>query len=89
VQLKVREAHLSAAGLDVAKDLMVEAIKASTQAKRGTTYADFEPGEYGLIVDPRGWLTVVRGNPASALEELGLATGDPVWITAPQPDASA
>jgi S-adenosyl-L-methionine hydrolase (adenosine-forming) len=89
VQLNVREAHLAAAGLDVAQALLVEAVKASTRARRGTTYADFEPGEYGVIVDPRGWLTVVRGNPASALEGLGLATGDPVWITAPQAGATA
>jgi S-adenosylmethionine hydrolase len=82
VKLNVREAHLEAAGLDLAKELALEAVKASTRAKRGATYADFEPGEYGVIVDPRGWVTVVRGNPASALEGLGLATGDPVWITA-------
>jgi S-adenosyl-L-methionine hydrolase (adenosine-forming) len=82
VKLNAREEHLAAAGLDLAKELAVEAVKASTHARRGATYADFEPGEYGLIVDPRGWVTLVRGNPASALEGLGLAEGDPVWITA-------
>jgi len=82
VKLNAREEHLAAAGLDIAKELSVEAVKASTHARRGATYADFEPGEYGLIVDPRGWVTLVRGNPASALEGLGLAEGDPVWITA-------
>ena len=89
LQLNVREAHLAEAGLDVAQDLLVEAVKASVPARRGATYADFEPGEYGVIVDPRGWLTVVRGNPASALEGLGLETGDPVWITAARADAPA
>jgi S-adenosyl-L-methionine hydrolase (adenosine-forming) len=84
VKLNAREEHLAAAGLDLARELAVEAVKASTRARRGTTYADFEPGEYGVIVDPRGWVTLVRGNPASALEGLGLATGDQVWITAAQ-----
>jgi len=82
VKLNAREEHLAAAGLDLARELAVEAVKASTRARRGATYADFDPGEYGIIVDPRGWVTLVRGNPASALEGLGLAAGDPVWITA-------
>jgi hypothetical protein len=35
------------------------------------------------VVDPRGWLSVVRGNPANAAEGLGsVAPGDPVWLTA-------
>jgi len=84
VKLNAREEHLVAAGLDLDRELAVEAVKASTHARRGATYADFDPGEYGLIVDPRGWVTLVRGNPASALEGLGLAAGDPVWITAAQ-----
>ena len=82
VKLNAREEHLAAAGLDLARELAVEAVKASTRARRGATYADFDPGEYGIMVDPRGWVTLVRGNPASALEGLGLAAGDPVWITA-------
>ena len=40
-----------------------------------------------MILDPRGWLTIVRGNPANALEGLGLDVGDPVWISGP-PGAS-
>jgi S-adenosylmethionine hydrolase len=82
VKLNVREAHLSAAGLGDAEKLEVEAASGSTKARRANTYADFEPGEYGVIVDPRGWLMVVRGNPDSALQGLGLATGDPVWLSA-------
>ncbi len=81
VKLNVREAHLAAAGLGDAEKLEVEAASGSTQARRGSTYADFEPGEYGVLFDPRGWLMVVRGNPESALQGLGLATGDPVWIS--------
>ena len=83
VKLNVRQAHLVAAGIEDNPDLAVEAVSGSTRARRGTTYADFTAGEYGVIFDPRGWLMVVRGNPASALEGLGLATGDPVWISGP------
>jgi S-adenosylmethionine hydrolase len=80
VQLNVRPEDLSAAGLDDASVLEVEVDSDLAEAPRGTTYADFPPGAYGVIVDPRGWLTIVRGNPASALEGLGLALGDPVWL---------
>jgi S-adenosylmethionine hydrolase len=81
VKLNARESHLAEAGLDKSAKLNVEAASGSAVATRGNTYADFAPGEYGVIVDARGWLMVVRGNPDSALQGLGLATGDPVWIS--------
>ena len=81
VHLNVRPAHLAAAGLDGVPALAIGATSRSVRARRGSTYADFLASEYGLIFDPRGWLTIVRGNPASALEGLGLAIGDPVWIS--------
>jgi S-adenosylmethionine hydrolase len=87
VQLNVRQADLAAAGLDDVTTLFVEAVSGATEAQRGNTYADFEVGEYGMIFDPRGWLTIVRGNPASALEGLGLALAAPVWISQPIGDA--
>ena len=31
--------------------------------KRVSTYADLTEGEWGLMVDPRGWLSVIRGKP--------------------------
>ena len=83
VQLNVREAQLVEAGLDEAPALAVGAVSGAADARRGRTYADFEPGEYGAICDPRGRLTIVRGNPANALEGLALALGDPVWISRP------
>ena len=49
--------------------------------KRVSTYADLAEGEWGLIVDPRGWLSVVRGNPANAAEALGVGSDDLVWLT--------
>ena len=40
---------------------------------------------WGLIVGPRGWLSVIRGNPANAAEGLGgVQPGDPIWLTAPR-----
>jgi S-adenosylmethionine hydrolase len=82
VELNVREEHLAAAGINGAASLEVAAVSATTEARRGSTYADFGGGEYGVIFDPRGWLTIVRGNPGSALEGLGLDVGDPVWLSA-------
>jgi hypothetical protein len=87
VQLNVRQADLAAADLDDIPTLFVEATSGATEVKRGNTYADFAVGEYGMIFDPRGWLTIVRGNPASALEGLGLALAAPVWISQPTGDA--
>ncbi len=81
VHLNVRPADLAAAGLDADETLAIEATSGSAEAKRGSTYADFEAGEYGVLWDPRGWLTIVRGNPASALDGLGLTLAAPVWLT--------
>ena len=83
VQLNVRQADLEAAGLADAGPLLVEAVAASAEANLGATDADFDAGEFGLIFDPRGWLPIVRGNPGSALEGLGLALAAPVWISRP------
>jgi S-adenosylmethionine hydrolase len=81
VHLNVRPADLAAAGLDGDATIAIEAVSGSAEAKRGSTYADFEAGEYGVLWDPRGWLTIVRGNPASALDGLGLTLAAPVWLT--------
>jgi S-adenosyl-L-methionine hydrolase (adenosine-forming) len=88
LQLNVREAHLSEAGLDDAPRLHIEAISGSAYATRGSTFADFEPGDYGILFDLGGWLTIVRGNPQTALEGLGATPGDLVWISA-APESSA
>jgi S-adenosyl-L-methionine hydrolase (adenosine-forming) len=88
LQLNVREAHLAEAGLDDAPTLHIEAISGSAYATRGTTFADFEPGAYGILFDMGGWLTIVRGNPETALEGLGATPGDLVWISA-APESSA
>jgi S-adenosylmethionine hydrolase len=87
VQLNVRPADLTDAGLADATALAVESVSGAVEAKRGSTYADFAAGEYGVLFDPRGWLTIVRGNPASALDGLGLALAAPVWLS--RPDGTA
>jgi hypothetical protein len=33
------------------------------------------------MVDPRGWLAVIRGNPGNAAEGLGIGSSDLVWLT--------
>ncbi len=81
VQLNVRPADLAAAGLDRTPVIRVEAVSGAVEANRGSTYADFAAGDYGVLFDPRGWLTIVRGNPASALDGLGLALAAPVWLS--------
>lgn len=84
IHVNVRPADLAAAGFDEQVALTIEATSGSAEARMGSTYADFAPGEYGVLFDPRGWLTIVRGNPASALEGLGLSLAAPVWLTQPR-----
>jgi S-adenosyl-L-methionine hydrolase (adenosine-forming) len=88
LQLNVREAHLVEAGLDDAPVLKIEAISGSASAGRGSTFADFEPGAYGVLFDMGGWLTIVRGNPDTAIEGLGATPGDLVWISAAAGEAT-
>jgi hypothetical protein len=82
IQLNVRALDLGTAGLDEVPRLAVEGLVGWVEARRGETFADFAPGEYGVIFDPRGWLTIVRGNPGNAIQDLRLSVGDMVWITA-------
>lgn len=81
IQLNVRQAHLARAGLENVPSLTIKTTSASAEARRGTTYADFKKGEYGVIFDERGRMEIVRGNPESALEGLGLSPGHLVWIS--------
>jgi S-adenosyl-L-methionine hydrolase (adenosine-forming) len=83
VLLNVREVQLAEAGLDEAEAIQVDSTSGAGRAQRVSTYADVEAGDWGLIVDPRGWLLVIRGNPANAAEGLGsVGPGDPIWLTA-------
>jgi S-adenosylmethionine hydrolase len=81
IQLNVRQAHLARAGLENVGSLTIKTTSASAEARRGSTYADFKKGEYGVIFDERDRMEIVRGNPESALEGLGLSPGHLVWIS--------
>src|SRR5262249_61057457 len=66
IQLNVREDDLVRAGLDGAPFLTIKATATSAEARRGSTYADFKAGEYGVIFDERGRMEIVRADPQSA-----------------------
>jgi S-adenosylmethionine hydrolase len=82
VLLNVRARELADAGLDAVDAVEVHTTSGSARARWASTYSDLATGEWGVILDPRGWLLVIRGNPANAAEGLGgVAAGDPVWVT--------
>jgi S-adenosylmethionine hydrolase len=81
VQLNVRSSHLAAAGLDRLDRIAVASQSEEASARQVSTYADLEGDEWGLMIDPRGWLAVIRENPGNAAEDLGIGTGDLVWLT--------
>ena len=84
VLLNATAEDFSSAGLDHVSTVAIDATSGSARARRVSTYVDVEPGDWGLIVDPRGWLCVIRGNPANAAEGLGgVQPGDPIWLTVP------
>jgi S-adenosylmethionine hydrolase len=88
VLLNVTDGDFTAAGLDDAETVAIDATSGSATARRVSTYTDVESGDWGLIIDPRGWLSVIRGNPANAAEGLGgVQPGDPIWLTAPRVSA--
>jgi S-adenosylmethionine hydrolase len=82
VQLNVRSSQFVAAGLDRAERILVETpVGGSAVASTVATYADLSSGEWGLMVDPRGWLSVICGNPINAAQSLGVAGGELVWLS--------
>jgi S-adenosylmethionine hydrolase len=81
IQLNVRDSHLAAAGLDLVDRISVDTTSANAVARRVSTYADLAEGDWGLMIDPRGWLSVIRGNPANAAAGLGVGNDDLVWLS--------
>jgi hypothetical protein len=81
VQLNVRNSDLAEAGLDGSSELVVETHAGAASGRQVTTYADLTEDEWGLMIDPRGWLSVIRSNPGNAAESLGVGVGDIVWLT--------
>jgi S-adenosylmethionine hydrolase len=86
VQLNVRSSHLVAAGLDRAERILVETPSGGAVARTVVTYADLSSGECGLMVDPRGWLAVICGNPGNAAQLLGVGGGEVAWLSEDRPD---
>jgi S-adenosyl-L-methionine hydrolase (adenosine-forming) len=85
VLLNVTSTDFAAAGFDELEAVTIDATGGSATAHRVSTYTDVASGAWGLIVDPRGWLSVIRGNPANAAEGLGgVQPGDPIWLTVPR-----
>jgi S-adenosylmethionine hydrolase len=82
VRLNVRPAHLEAAGLGEEPVVLIGSPAASATARRVSTYSGVGLGEYGLIVDAWGWVTVCRFE-ASAGEGLMVGRDDVVWIGRP------
>jgi S-adenosyl-L-methionine hydrolase (adenosine-forming) len=82
VRLNVRPADLPAAGLQ-GSALKVATTDASARAARVSTYAEVAPGDFAVIEDAWGWITVSRFG-ANAAAELGVRPGDPVWLLAPE-----
>jgi S-adenosylmethionine hydrolase len=81
VQLNVRESHLVAAGLEGSERVSIRSLAEAVVASRVMTYADIDADGWGLMVDPRGWLSVIRANPGNAAEGLGVGGGDLIWLT--------
>ena len=81
VRLNVRPSHLRAAGLEDASVLHVATLGQEADAPRIGTYGGVGVGQYGAIVDAWGWIAIIRYE-ANAAAELGVQSGDVVWLTA-------
>jgi S-adenosylmethionine hydrolase len=81
VRLNVRPSHLAAAALEDAPTLHVASVSGEADAPRISTYGGVEQGAYGVLVDAWNWIAVIRYE-ANAAAELGVQSGDPVWLTA-------
>jgi S-adenosyl-L-methionine hydrolase (adenosine-forming) len=80
-QLSARPADLVVAGLGEPEELQLSSGEWSTQVRRVATFGAVSEGQFGLIVDSSGWLTLVI-NRGSAAEAFALAAGDPVTLRA-------
>ena len=81
IRLNVRPSHLVAAALQEASVLHVATVGGEADAQRIRTYGGVEPGAYGVLVDAWNWMAVIRFE-ANAAAELGVQSGDVVWLTA-------
>jgi S-adenosyl-L-methionine hydrolase (adenosine-forming) len=79
LQLNVRPGHLEAAGLSDRRDVRVDSAEASALALLVDTYAEVQPGGYGVVTDAWGWVTVIRYE-ANAASGLMVGRDDAVWL---------
>jgi len=56
-------------------------VSGSADARRVRTCADFGSGRVRHDLRSTRGVMIVRANPASALEGIGLAVSDPVWMS--------
>jgi len=80
IRLNVRLEHLRVAGLDGETVLQVTATGQAASARRIVSYSEVEIGAYGILVDAWGWMAIIRYE-ANACADLGVRTGDPIWLT--------
>jgi S-adenosyl-L-methionine hydrolase (adenosine-forming) len=83
IQLSAGLNHLEWAGLTGVNRLEAVMRGTATPVRRASTFGDVSEGEFGLIVDSGGRLSLVL-NRGSAAEALGLAPGDSLSIQAPR-----
>jgi hypothetical protein len=83
LQLNVRPKHLHEAGLDGRPDVRVDSAETSALALRVDTYAAVPEGQYGLLEDAWGWVTVIRYE-ANASGGLMVGRDDAVWLRGPE-----
>jgi S-adenosylmethionine hydrolase len=79
VQLNVRPEHLQKARLDQADRLLINSTSTTASARRVDTYGEVGVGEYGVLADAWGWLSIMRFE-ANAASELAVREGDPIWV---------
>lgn len=82
LQLNVRPAHLESAGIADRADVRVDSAECSELALLVETYAEVQPGRYGVVTDAWGWVTVIRFE-ANAAAGLMVGRGDPIWLRRP------
>src|SRR4051794_17634877 len=59
VLLNVRESDVSSADFATDAPVQIDATSGSARARWVSTYADLASGDWGLIIDPRGWVLVI------------------------------
>ena len=80
IRLNARPSHLAAADL-AGEQVWVESLALKKDVRRVETYGQVALGEYALLVDAWGWISIIRdeGNAATHFE---VGRGDRVWLSA-------